>query len=414
MQTQQTLRARARSARGHLLTGACLLALVYGSPGVARAQTQPAQGSPQTVQDVLRFLVTNQGVQTGDFDKDQEAAEATRDTLTRGLLSSIATLPVSTSSGGFTYRLNPSLGTVERASETFGPFFIERALTAGSGQASFGFAFRYASFESLDGNDLRSGELVTIANQFEDEAAPFDVETLTMNITAQTATVFGNVGLSDRIDVGVAVPLVRLVIDGTRLNNYRGQTLLQARARAETLGLGDIAVRSKVRLTSEGPGALAAGVEARLPTGRDEDLLGTSEFAVRALGLGSYEAGVTSVYGNVGIGFGGLGREISYGGAVAVAASPRVTLVGEGFARRIAGVRPITTTVAPHPRFSGVQTTRLMPAGGDQTAAFVVGGFKWNLTGTWLLQGHVLMPLLDSGLTSRFTPVVALDYSFTR
>jgi hypothetical protein len=118
-----------------------------------------AQGSNSglTVQDILGFLVTNQGVQTGDFDRDQAAAEATRATLTRALVASVATLPISSSSSGFTYRLNPTLGTVERASETFGPFYVERALTAGAGQASLGVTLQYASFRAIDGNNLRNG-----------------------------------------------------------------------------------------------------------------------------------------------------------------------------------------------------------------------------------------------------------------
>src|SRR5262245_55309479 len=129
--------------------GATAAALVLGA---APALAQGTSDS-RTVQDIVAFLVTNQGVQTSDFDKDREAAEATRATLTRALLASIATQPVSSSSGGFTYRFNPDLGTVERASDTFGPFYVERALTAGAGQASLGFTFQYASFHSLDGND---------------------------------------------------------------------------------------------------------------------------------------------------------------------------------------------------------------------------------------------------------------------
>src|SRR5918992_1420598 len=150
-------------------------AVLLSLPVCASAQTN---GNAATVQDILAFLVTNQGVQTSDFDRDRTAAEATHATLTRALLAAIATVPVSTSSSGFTYRLNPALGTVERASETFGPFFVERALTSGAGQASFGFTFQFASFESLDGHNLENGQFVTIANQFRDEAAPFDVETL--------------------------------------------------------------------------------------------------------------------------------------------------------------------------------------------------------------------------------------------
>lgn len=374
-----------------------------------------AQDSGQNVEDVLGFLVTNQGVQTSDFDKDQEAAAATRDTLTRALLSSVARLPVSTSSGGFTYRLNPTLGTVERATETFGPFYVERALTAGAGQASFGLTLQYASFDSLDGHDLRDGELVTVANQFADEPAPFDVETLTLRITSQTATVFGNIGVSDRVDVGVAVPLVRMTINGSRVNNYRGQALLLARAQAETTGFADIAVRSKVRLTPAGrAGAASAAVEARLPTGREEDLLGAGDLALRFMGIASYEAGRAGVFGNFAVGTGGIGREISYGGAVSVAASSRFTLVGEVMLRQLEGLRAIVADVQPHPRIGGVLTTRLVPGGDDETMGFTVAGFKWNLGGAWLLHGNVLMPLLENGLTAPFTPTIAIDYSFAQ
>jgi len=389
---------------------ATMAALVLGTG----AEAQTTTTTSQTVQDILGFLVTNQGVQTSDFDKDREAAEATRATLTRALLASVATQPVSSSSSGFTYHFNPDLGTVERASETFGPFFVERALTSGAGQASFGFTFQYANFQSLDGNDLRSGAFVTVANQFTDERQPFDVENLTLDIRTRTATFFGNVGVTNRLDIGVAVPLVRLDISGTRLNTYRGTTALLARASATTTGFGDVAVRPKIRLTPEGPAAFSAAVEARLPTGREEDLLGAGELAVRWLGLASYESGAASVYGNVGVGTGGVGRDFSYGGAAAVAATSRLTLVGELLGRRIEGLQRITPIVAPHPRIRGVTTTRLMPSGEDQTGVFAVAGMKWNLGGTWLLQANVLIPLTDSGLTTKATPNVAFDYSFAR
>src|SRR5690606_11440607 len=114
----------------------CRVLLALACAGVpAAAQTT----SSLTVQDVLGFIATNRGVQTDDFDKDEAAAEATRQTLTTALLSSVATLPLTTSASGFSYRLNPAFGTVERATSTFGPSYIERALTAGAGQASFGF-----------------------------------------------------------------------------------------------------------------------------------------------------------------------------------------------------------------------------------------------------------------------------------
>src|SRR6476659_3011110 len=83
---------------------------------------------------IVTFRVTNQGVATSDFDKDRAAADATRETLSNAPLASIATVPISSSSSGFSYRLNPTLGTGERGSQTFGPLYVERALTAGAGQ----------------------------------------------------------------------------------------------------------------------------------------------------------------------------------------------------------------------------------------------------------------------------------------
>ena len=385
----------------------CLIASLITSS--AEAQTDA-----RTVQDILGFLVTNRGVQTGDFDKDREAAEATRATLTQALLSAIAQVPISTSSSGFTYQLNPTLGTVERASETFGPFFAERALTSGAGQASFGLTFQYASFTSLDGNDLATGDFVTTANQFRDEPAPFDIETLTLDISTRTTTLFGSFGVTDRLDIAAAVPFVSLAISGSRVNTYRGTSSVQAQASAQTFGVADIAVRSKYRFTPDGPANAAAAVELRLPTGRDEDLLGAGDFAVRVIGIASAELGATTMHGNVSVGGGGLGRETTFSGAVAHAATPRVTIVGELLARRSSGTQQVGVVVAPHPRIAGVETTRLIPIGDDQLTTTAIAGFKWNVTGTWLLQGNVIVPLTERGLTGRVTPSIAIDYSFTR
>src|SRR6478672_11112894 len=135
--------------------------------------------SAQSVTDVLGFLVTNQSVSTGSVERDREAAQATSATISHALAANLATLPVTSSSGAFVYRLNPELGTVERATQSFGPFFTERASTAGRHQASFGLTMQQLHFTSLDGRDLRDGSLVTTANQFTDEAAPFDVDQLT-------------------------------------------------------------------------------------------------------------------------------------------------------------------------------------------------------------------------------------------
>src|SRR3982750_3104564 len=118
-------------------TGAALAAAMLACAAPAHAQT---------LGDVLGFLVTNQSVQTGSVERDRDAAQATSDTISRALLANLATLPVPFSSGAFVYRFNPELGTVERPTQTFGPFFLERALTAGRGRASLGVTFSTSRF----------------------------------------------------------------------------------------------------------------------------------------------------------------------------------------------------------------------------------------------------------------------------
>ncbi len=261
-------RRRADAARG------CRRLAWTGAAAIAIGLTTTAPGSAQTVSDALTFLVTNQSVQTGDFQRDRSAAQATSDTISRVLLANLATLPVATSSSGFVYRLNPELGTVERATQSFGPFFVERALTAGRHRASLGITFQQLRFTSLDGHPLRDGSLVTTANQFIDERAPFDVDRLTLTFAARASTLSGNVGLTNRMEIGFAAPMVDLRLDGTRLNTYRGRTFTQATASARAIGPADLVVRTKYTLYNADGAGLATAVDLRVPTGRQQDLLG--------------------------------------------------------------------------------------------------------------------------------------------
>src|SRR3954447_14112887 len=231
---------------------------------LAPAFSSPASAQTTTVSDIVGFLVTNQAVPTDDIAGDRAAAEAARDTISRALLVNLTSAPLATSSSGFLYRLNPQLGTVERATESFGPFFVERALTPGRGRASFGLSASSAGFDQLNGQNLRDGTLVTVANRFRDEPAPFDTETLTLQIRSSTMTLFGSVGVTDRLEVGAAVPFVRLSLDGERINVYRGNTLLQASATGTASGIADMALRAKCTLVAAQNGGFAVATEVRL------------------------------------------------------------------------------------------------------------------------------------------------------
>lgn len=372
------------------------------------------RASAQSVSDVLTFLVTNQGVQTGSVERDRQAALATSTTISRALLANLATLPVATSSSGFVYRLNPELGTVERLTQSFGPFFVERAITAGRGQVSLGLTFQQLRFTSLDGHNLRDGSLVTTANQFTDESAPFDVDQLTLDITGSVATLYGNVGVTDNVEVGVAVPMVSLIVDGSRINTYRGRTFTQATAHARSTGLTDLVVRTKFTPYRDGGSAIAGAIDLRLPTGRSEDLLGAGSRSVKFSLIGSVESGRVSTHANAGIGVGGLATELSYGTALGIVASGHVTVIGELIGRLIDSPSGILPVAAPHPTLRGVETIRLGADSSRLNMVTVVPGFKWNLTQTWVLAANVSVPLTKDGLTAPFTPFIGLDYALGR
>ena len=368
----------------------------------------------QTVADVLTFLVTNQSVSTGAPERDRTAAQATSLTISRALAANLATLPVATSSSGFVYRLNPELGTVERATQSFGPFFVERAQTAGRHQASFGLSIQQMRFTSLDGRDLRDGSLVTTANQFVDEAAPYDVDQLTLDIDARIATLYGNVGVTDRLEFGFAVPMVDLTLDGSRVNTYRGRTFTQATASARAVGLADIVARTKYTFYNAPDAGVAGAVDLRLPTGRADDLLGTGSLSARFSAIGSKELGQLSMHVNGGMTVGGLAREVSYGGALVYAASGRVTMSGEMIGRSIEGAGHIIPVSTNHPTLAGVETIRLVPDGSSLNLVTVVPGVKWNLTDTWVVAANVSVPITSGGLTARFTPYIGVDYAIGR
>lgn len=368
----------------------------------------------ETVGEVLAFLLTNRSVITDDFERDEAAVRATSDAIGRALLLEVASLPLSSSSGAFTYRLNPILGTSERASTSFGAFFVERAVTSGRGRASASVSFRYSRFETLDGFDLRDGTFVTTANQFVDEPAAFDQESLTLRLQTATVTGFVNVGVTDWLDVGVAVPVVSLKLEGERVDDFRGRRTLQASASAEVTGLADIAIRTKARVAGRGGSGLAVGGEVRLPTGDRDDLLGAGEATYRGLVIGTIEGAYAALSANAGYSAGGIADQVDYGANVTVAPTPRLTLSFEAFGRRVADVGRLQQVFLPHPTIRDVRTLRLGQSDEATRTLATVVGLKWNVTGAWLLNANVLVPVGDRGLQSGPAPSVALEYAFGR
>jgi hypothetical protein len=277
-----------------------------------------------------------------------------------------------------------------------------------------GLGYRSATFDNIDGRNLRDGTLVSTASVLRGQAQPFDVETVALRIRSDTVTLTGNYGLTDRLDVGGAIPFVRVSLQGERVDTYRGSRLVQATGSASASGLGDIVMRAKYNVVRNGGSGLSIAAEARLPTGKEEDLLGAGRGSLTPRVIGSYEGGRVGVHGNLGYSFRDVTDTLGYAVAVTVVAVSRLTLIGELSGLRLDGVGRLAEISQPHPALAGVDTIRL--AGVAQTTDRIdaVAGFKWNIANTWLVTANVRRPLTDVGLNAEWVPTVTFDYAFGR
>jgi hypothetical protein len=373
----------------------------------------PPALAQQTITGALSFLLTNRSIPTGDFARDEAAAAATRDTISTFLRSELTTLPVTSSASGFTYRIDPDLGGVPvRSTTTFGSFFTERSLTIGRLQVSLAANYQGVSFDEIDGRNLRDGTLRATASRLSSDQVPFDIETVAMRIHTDTFTVAANYGVTERLEVGAALPLERLTLTGERLDTYRGTPLLQATVSANASGPGDVVVRGKLNLEQRGALGMAVGAEGRLPTGNSANLLGAGEATVRPRFMLSMETSHVAVDSNVGYMFGGLSNELDYSAAITNAGAHKLTVVGEIAGRRLNSAGHLIEVISRHPVLAGVETVRLSAVEQATNRVVAVAGVKWNAGATWLVTANVARSLTSSGLTARWMSTVGAEYAF--
>jgi hypothetical protein len=385
-------------------TGFLIVAVLSGSTSSADAQSIGSQ---------LSTLLTEQRA-ISEFVPDIEAANQTFATVAGLFGVELATLPVSASSGGFVYRLNRDLGLVERASDGFGPFFTERVLRNSRGQLSVGVSYQFARFSSLQGADLREGTFPTNAARIAGSGQPFSVDTLDLELESSTTTPFASYGVTDRLAVGLVLPIATVRFSGQRNRTVNGASALQSSQSGSASGLGDMTVNARYMVVGTGLRGASVGADVRFPTGREEDLLGAGEPTGRFLGVGTWEEGHLAVSINGGVGLGGLSREVFWGAATSLAPTPRVTIVGEVLGRWLSELSRVSDVYQPHPLLPGVETMRWLSLDPGIHTVFMVTGAKWNPGGSWLVNTNLLIRVTDAGLRARVTPAISIDYAFER
>lgn len=335
----------------------------------------------------------------------------------------VSTAPIGSSAGGFTFTFDPVTRAFRRAAPSFGPMFGERAITAGEGRASFGFNYIRSTYDAFDGVNISDGSLQTVTLRAGATARATGTAQLT--ISTNTLILFTNVALNRWFDASLAVPFVNLRVEGT---HQIADQISEGRATAS--GIGDIALRSKIRLYQKDQGGVALGIDLRIPTGDPEAMLGAGVSRTLVSGIWSTTVGALAPHASFGFEYWGqafqvydpllqapidAGRHgVAYEGGVEWAARDRLTVNGELIGRTLNDGGRLTYRDLPMlPNPFGITTASVAtvdPRGLHRI--YAATGIKWNFSGTALLTANILVPVNDQGLRDHLTPVIGLDWGF--
>lgn len=362
------------------------------------------------------------------------------------LVSQLVTVPLPSPASGFTYQLDPSTGVFQRSTSSFGPILAERADTVGAGRTSIGFAFQRFTFDSIEQLDLAAVPAVFTHDNARLLGGRQDVVTTVNNINANVSqyTTFFTVGITERFDLSVAVPIVAtdltVVSDATirRLGTTNDLThffrmangdigdrrLFTARASAN--GIGDVTVRLKSTLQQSGSSGFAAGLDVRMPTGSALDLAGAGTVGLQPFGVWSATYNRVSPHVNAGYQWNGSSvlagnpatgvaadfpDQAAYVVGADVAVNSRLTVAFDVLGRYVIDAKRLTTET-----FHALDGTSTFPniAFQEQSFSELNGSFgmKANVFGRLLLNVNLAFSLDTHGLRDRVTPLIGIDYSF--
>jgi hypothetical protein len=367
------------------------------------------------------------------------------------LASQLTALPLPSPASGFTYRFDAATGTFVRSTQSFGPILTDRAETIGKGRFAFGFNFQHFTFDQLEGIDLTRVPSVFTHDDFELGGGRADVVTTANAIDVSVGQWTGALtyGLTDRFDVSLAVPIV-----STSLNVISAATMRRlGTANATTIhffrdpdapggigsersfaaggsasGLGDLIVRVKGAVMREGPRGLAVGLDMRMPTGDERNLLGSGAFGVKP--FVAYSGSYRRVSPHVNLGYQWNGESVLAGDVETGAKDdlPDQLLYAFGADIGVTDKFSLTTDLLGRraidsPRVRIEPFTAVGTAGTatfDDIAIFhesfwassAAIGFKTNLSGRLLVDFNLRFTLGTNGLSDRVTPLLGIEYGF--
>ncbi len=430
-------------------TGILAVALALAAPDLAHAQEKLAFLIPTLFGPTGLTVNSEARLPNGDTHSAHfnSSFQTNFSPFNSALASRLASVPLPAPASGFTYTFDPALGVFNRSTRSFGPIVTDRAETIGKKRASIGFAYQYFSFDEIDGLDL--GDIPTVFTHDNPVAGTGRDDVITANnaISARMTqfTAYLSYGISDRVDISVALPLVSVDLGVTSSAQIRrigtvntaihffyvptgdtyGDHATFSKA-GHASGIGDVALRLKASLLKKETLGIALGVESRLPTGDEKDLLGAGAFAVKPYLVLSSPHGAFSPHINAAYQWNGkslLGGNVQSGvkedlpdeAVVAVGADmgigQKLSLAFDVVGRRVINGEQVTRET-----FTALNNVSKFPIVHFSRDSYnmVDGaiGVKANPGGGLLINLNVTFKMNDGGLRDRVTPLLGIEYSF--
>ncbi len=398
-------------------------------------------------------------------------------------------LPLAAPVSGVVIGFNKKLAVPEDITENLGTILTERGNTVGKYKLFAGFTYQRFVFNTVDGTKLSDLPIVFSepATSSANQIVGYAQNTLSANVTQYTGILA--FGLTDRIDVSAILPFQRVSLGAgytTALEALvpnstpshagtcpaapaantgicAGTTQFVGRTVAGSAsGIGDLTLVVKGTVLNGERSKLAAGVEGRLPTGDQFNLLGSGAYGFKPYVVFSRFSGRFTPHANIGYQWNGFSvlrlnpclaagtcpQQPGFGpadlrlpdtldysagadlGLIARKLSVVADLVGQRFfnAPRISAAAPVNPSgpncSAPNiclPETSTLtgplQNAKLSTIGvvnGSYNVENLSVGAKWSPKGSLIFSANALLKLNDAGLRSKVVPLVGVSYRFGR
>lgn len=367
------------------------------------------------------------------------------------LASQLTAVPLPSPASGFTYTFDSATGTFRRSTQSFGPILSDRAETIGTGRFSFGYNFQYFSFDTIEGVDLARVPAVFTHDDFQLGGGRADVVTTLNAVQASVGqtTGFLTYGVTDRLDISIAVPVVR-----THLSVLSNATIQRIGTGSNQLvhffrdpdasngvgsqrqffsdgtasGMGDLIVRVKGTAVKTRTTGVALGIDVRLSTGDEQNLLGAGAPGAKPFAAASFVYKRFSPHVNVGYQWNGdsvlagdfktgskgdLPDQVLYVVGADVGVNDKLSLAFDLLGQYVID-SPRLVSRSLTARAESVSAT--FPDIGFETDSFNITngsiGLKTNVAGRLLVNFNLRFKLNDAALRDKVSPLIGIEYGF--